>query len=406
MTGSRRGVLRGHPERAAWLIAGGLIVFIAAFATGCGSSGGSSSGTTSSDTLQKIGKGEGQVNLIAWPGYVADPWMSDFAKQTGCKVSVKEVSTSDDMVNLMRTGEYDGVSASGNASLRLVAGGDVSPVNLDLIPNYATIFPDLKDQPYNTIDGVNYGVPHGRGANLLMWRTDVVKPAPTSWDVVLDPKKAAAYKGQISAYDDPVYIADAAVYLKSHDPSLGITNPYELDDKQFTAAVDLLKAQHALVGEYWSDALKQISSFANGDDAVGTTWQYQYFALKDKGQPVAASPASQGFLPKEGATGWSDTWMISSQAKHPNCMYEWMNFIVSPKANAQVAEYFGEAPAQSKSCSLTSDPKFCDKYHAADPGFWKRVYYWITPVADCGDDRGTVCKDYNDWAAAWTQIKG
>ncbi len=390
-----------HPARTAWLVVAGLLAFMLLLA-GCGSS--SNSGSTGKE-LQKVGKGEGQLNLIDWPGYVADPWKSDFTKQTGCKVNVKDAGTSDEMVSLMRTGQYDGVSASGNASLRLVDGGDVDPVNVSLIPNYATVFPDLKNQPYNTVDGVHYGIPHGRGANLLMWNSNDVKPAPTSWDVMLDPKVAAKYKGKISAYDDPVYIADAAVYLKYHDKSLGIENPYELNQNQFDAAVNLLKQQHPYVGEYWSDATKQINSFTNGDDVVGTTWQYQYFALKDSGQPVAASPAGQGFLPKEGATGWSDTWMISSKAKHPNCMYKWMDFIVSPKANAEVAESFGEAPAQSKSCSLTTDPNFCAEYHANNPAFWKRVYYWITPVADCGNG-SSDCKDYNDWVQAWTEIKG
>jgi putative spermidine/putrescine transport system substrate-binding protein len=402
----------GSPAQVAWLIAAGLIA--ALIGIGCG--GGSS--TDNGTELQKLGKGEGQLNLIAWPGYVADPWMSDFEKQTGCQIKLREAGTSDEMVDQMRTGQWDGVSASGNASLRLVAGGDVSPVNLDLIPNYQTVFDDLKDRPYNTVDGTPYGVPHGRGANLLMWNTNSVKPSPTSWDVMLDPTKASQYKGQISVYDDSVYIADAALYLKAHQPDLGIDNPYELDDKQFNAAVDLLKQQQPNVGEYWIDAAKQIQSFANEDVVVGTTWQYQYFALLADNAPVAASPASQGFLPKEGATGWSDTWMISSQAAHPNCMYMWMNFIVSPMANAEVAQSFGEAPAQSKSCDTSTltaaakadgfppDPKFCDEYHAADPGFWKNVYYWITPVADCGDGRGDVCKDNNDWTSAWTEIKG
>ncbi len=390
----------GNPARVAWSIVASLVAFVALLAAGCG--GGSSN--NNGNELQKVGKGEGKLSLVAWPGYVTDPWKSAFEKKTGCQVSVKEAGTSDEMVQLMRTGQYDGVSASGNATARLVDGGDVSPVNVDLVPNYKTVFSDIKDQPYNTFDGVHYGIPHGRGANLLMWNSNDVKPAPDSWDVILDPKKAAKYKGKISAYDDPIYIADAAVYLKAHDPSLGIDNPYELNQKQFDAAVSLLKEQQPNVGEYWSDAAKQISAFTNGDDQVGTTWQYQYFALKADGQPVAVSPAA-GFLPKEGATGWSDTWMISSKAKHPNCMYKWMDWIVSPKVNAQVAEYFGEAPAQSKACANTKDPKFCAEYHAADPGFWKRVYYWNTPVADCGNG-SSDCKDYNAWVQAWTSIKG
>jgi putative spermidine/putrescine transport system substrate-binding protein len=386
----------------------------ALFAAGCGSS--SSSGRNT-NMAQSVGKPEGQLNLVAWAGYVANPWKADFEKQTGCKVNVKVGGTSDEMVQLMRTGQYDGVSASGNASERLVDGGDVSPVNINLVPNYKTIFSDLKDQPYNTFDGVHYGIPHGRGANLLMWNANAVTPAPKSWSVILDPKQAAKYKGKISVYDDPIYIADAAVYLKAHQPSLGITNPYELNSAQFNAAVSLLKQQHPLVGEYWSDAAKQIQAYTNGDDQVGTTWQYQYFQLKANNQPVAISPASQGFVPNEGATGWSDTWMISSSAAHPNCMYKWMNFIVSPKANAEVAQYFGEAPAQSKACKpstlvaaakadgVAANPKFCDQYHAANPSFWKRVYYWQTPVSDCGNGN-TDCKNYNDWVSAWTDIKG
>lgn len=389
-----------HPTRTAWLVIAGLLAFMLLLA-GCGSSDSDENG----NELTKLGKGEGQVDLIAWGGYIEPAWSKPFEQKTGCKVNNKVAGTSDEMVQLMRTGQYDGVSASGNASARLVEGGDVSPVNVDLVPNYKTIFSDLKDQPYNTFDGTPYGIPHGRGANLLMWNDDDVKPAPTSWSVILDPKEAAKHKGTISAYDDPIYIADAAVYLKAHQPDLGIENPYELNEEQFEAAVNLLEEQQPYVGEYWSDLTKQIAAFANGDSQVGTTWQYQYFALKEEGKPVAASPASQGFLPSEGATGWSDTWMISSEAKHPNCMYRWMDWIVSPKVNAEVAEVFGEAPSQSLACEHTADKEFCVKYHADNPAFWKRVYYWETPLADCGNG-SSDCKDYNDWVQAWTTIKG
>jgi putative spermidine/putrescine transport system substrate-binding protein len=369
---------------------------------GCGSS---SSDSSSGNELKKIGKGEGSLDLISWAGYVEPEWTKPFEQKTGCKVNDKIAGTSDEMVQLMRSGQYDGVSASGNASARLVEGGDVDPVNVSLVPNYKTVFADLKNQPYNTFDGVNYGIPHGRGANLLMWNTNDVKPAPKSWSVILDPKEAAKYKGKISAYDDPIYIADAAVYLKAHQPDLGIESPYELNEEQFEAAVNLLSEQRPYVGEYWSEAAKQISAFAGGDSVVGTTWQYQYFELKGAGKPVAASPASQGFLPEEGSTGWSDTWMISSSAQHPNCMYMWMNWVIEPKVNAEIAEFFGEAPAQEKACEETANPNFCSEYHAEEPAFWKRVYYWQTPLADCGNGESD-CKDYNDWVQAWTSIKG
>jgi putative spermidine/putrescine transport system substrate-binding protein len=386
----------------AWVIVGALVAFMLAFA-GCGGDDDSDSG--GGEALTEVGKGEGEVNLVAWGGYVEDgstdpavDWVTDFEKKTGCKVNVKVGNTSDEMVQLMRTGQYDGVSASGDASGRLYEGGDVDPVNVDLVPNYEDVFDALKDQPYNTFDGVNYGIPHGRGANLLMYDPNEVKPAPKSWDVVFD--KAKDYSGHVTAYDNPIYIADAALYLRETQPDLGITDPYELDQEQFDAAIDLLKKQNEHIGEYWSDYTKEIQAFSNGDSQVGTTWQVITNLLNGEGEPEVA------VLPSEGATGWSDTWMISSEAEHPNCMYLWMNHIVSPQVNADMAEWYGQAPANEKSCKLTGDAEHCDIYHAADEKFFDQIEYWETPVADCGDDRGEECKTYDDWVQGWTEVKG
>jgi putative spermidine/putrescine transport system substrate-binding protein len=391
----------------------GLLSFLAA---GCGGGDNQAAGdTTAAPTataggapegmLTELGKGEGRVDLIAWAGYAEDgstdpkaDWVTGFEKSTGCQVNVKVGNTSDEMVTLMRTGNYDGVSASGDATLRLIAAKDVAPVNTDLIENYADVFAGLKDQPHNSVDGQMYGVPHGRGANLLMWRTDKVKPAPDSWAAVWD--ESSPYKGKVTAYDSPIYIADAAVYLKSSQPDLGIDNVYELDDKQFQAAIDLLRKQRAIIGEYWSDYTKEQAAFANGNSLVGTTWQVTANLLEADKVKVGTT------LPKEGSTGWSDTWMISSTAKHPNCMYLWMNHIISPQANAAVAEWYGEAPSNSKSCDLTADKAHCKTYHADDEAYFEKVAYWTTPTKDCGDDRGAVCKDYSEWVQAWTEIKG
>jgi putative spermidine/putrescine transport system substrate-binding protein len=392
-----------NSARFAWLVVVGLLAFVVAFAAGCGDDDDDDGG--GGEALSEIGELEGEVNLVAWAGYVEDgstdpkvDWVSDFEQRTGCQVNVKIGNTSDEMVQLMRTGQYDAVSASGDATGRLFEGGDVVPINTDLIPNYADVFPALKDQPYNTFDGQPYGIPHGRGSNLLMYDPNEVKPAPSSWDVVFD--KASDYSGTVTAYDNPIYIADAALYLRETQPDLGITDPYELDQEQFDAAIDLLKQQREHIGEYWSDYTKEIQAFANGDSSVGTTWQVIVNLLNADGEPEKV------VLPDEGATGWSDTWMISSEAANPNCAYEWLNHIISPEANAQVAEWFGEAPANQKSCALTADKNHCDIYHADDEEFFDQIEEWKTPVSDCGDDRGDVCMTYEDWVAGWTEVKG
>jgi len=358
-----------------------------------------------------VGTGEGALTVLAWPGYAengsTDPkvnWVKPFEDKTGCKTSVQVFGTSDEAFSLFTTNpdKFDVISASGDASLRLVRAGYVQPVNTDLVPNYADIFPALKDKPYNTVDGVHYGIPHGRGSNLLMWRTDKVTPAPTSWAEMFDPTKPWA--GKVSVYNAPIYIADAAVVLMKTKPELNIKNPYALDDTQFQAAVDLLKAQKPAIGQYWTDYALQQQAFSKGDAIIGTTWQVITNLLQAETPPVPVKVIK----PVEGATGWSDTWMINSKTSHLNCAYKWLDYIVSPSVNAQVASWFGEAPANSKACALTpADQTNCDIFYAADDAFWKDVWYWQTPEAKCVDGRTDVqCKDFDAWSKAWTDIKG
>ncbi|MCW2790564.1 MAG: spermidine/putrescine transporter substrate-binding protein [Aeromicrobium sp.] len=390
-----------HRRRALGaLLASSALVALAA----CGGSDSDSA----SEVPTKLGKTEGKVSILAWPGYVEDgsndpkvDWVSKFEKDTGCQVTSKTYGTSDEAFNLAKTGDYDVVVASGDLTARMVASKEAVEVNTDLIPNYAKVFDFLKDQDWNTFDGKHYGVPHGYGANLLMYNEDEVSPAPTSWSAVFEPDEMAKYKGKITAYDSPIYIADAALYLMKTQPELKIKNPYALDQKQFDASVDLLKAQRGNIGEYWSDYLKEISAFETGDSVLGTTWQVIVNSIDTKKTKVKA------ILPEEGATGWSDTWMISSHAKNPNCAYAWLNYIDSPEANAQATEYFGEAPNSQEACDFASDPGFCDSYKAGDEEFASKLWYWRTPVAECLDGRKDVeCKDYSEWTKAWTEIKG
>jgi putative spermidine/putrescine transport system substrate-binding protein len=379
--------------------------------TATGSPAAGSSAAASVNLPASVGQAEGALNLVAWAGYVVGgtggeqvqgyDWVTPFEQASGCKVTVKVGLDSANMVQLMKTGQYDGVSASGDATLRLIAGGDVAPVNFDLIPNYKDVFEGLKNQSYNTVNGVGYGVPHGRGANLLMYNTEKVTPAPDSWSVVFEAN--SPYKGKVTAYNYAIYIADAALYLMKTKPELKITNPYALDDAQLAAAVDLLKTQRTLIGKYWATAQDEVDGFEGGDMVVGTTWQYQTNLIQAAGKAKVAA-----ILPKEGATGWSDTWMIAAKAKHPNCMYKWMDYIISPKANADVTVYFGEAPVSAAACAEAEKQSagHCATFHADDETFFKNVYYWNTPTKECLDGRGAICTDFDAWTKAWTDITG
>lgn len=380
----------------------GLLAATALLAAAC--SGGSSSAAPSAKA--ELGEAEGELNLIIWAGYAergaVDPnfdWVTPFEEKTGCKVNTTDMTDSNNGVALMQSGDYDGGSFSGDATSRLMAGGIVAPVNTDLIPNYANIFGGLKNKTHNTLDGVSYGVPHGRGPNLLMYNTDVVTTTPTSWD----PVWSGEYGGKVSVYDSSIYIADAALHLMTTQPDLGIKDPYQLNDDQFAAAVALLEAQRDAGALYWGTYSDQVASYGAGDVVVGTSWQFQVNLMQAEGQPIA------GVLPDEGSTGWSDTWMIASKAKNPNCMYLWMDHMASAEANGQATVWFGEAPTSQAACDYaeTISPGHCELTHATDEAYYDKIWYWTTPQADCADeDEATKCKDQDAWVEAWTTLRG
>ena len=408
-----------------------VLAALAVLAAACGNddttSGSTGGAIEPSKTFTKIGEPEGALELIAWAGYVEDgtseggedfDWVTPFEDATGCQVNVTYGDTSDEMVQLMRQGGgtvYDGVSASGDASNRLIAGGDVGAIDTSLFPQFANVIGPLnpdggKNNAHYVVDGNVYGTPYVYGPNFLMYNTDKVSPAPTSWDVTFE--SDSPYAGSITVYDSPIYIADAAMYLMAHNPDLGITDPYELSQEQFDAAVDLLKTQADMVVRPWALYTDEIDGFVDGSMLVGTAWPIN-LSLAELDAPVDA------VIPSEGVTGWADTWMISANAPHPNCMLKWMDWTMQPDVQAEVAVWYGAAGSNTLSCDATRDllVKFYGKGadaavdtvrygNCGNVDFLDSIHLWKTPLPQCGDDRGDVCIDYSEWTQAWTEIRG
>ena len=348
-----------------------------------------------------IGKGEGHLNLIAWEGYVQPEWTKPFEKSSGCQVNVQYAGTSSDMVSLMKNGgggQWDLVSASGDADLRLIYAGDVRPVNISLVASWKQFYPFLQSPPFNTIAGKHYGVSFEFGPNILLYSTKVFKTAPTSWSVIYNNK----YKGQITIPDNPIQIADAALYLSKTQPKLGITDPYELTQPQFNAAIMLLKSEHPLIKKYWDLASQEISLFASGTTVVGAAWPYQETTLAGQHDSVAST------IPKEGATGWADTWMLATKAPDPNCAYKWMAYMSTPQIQAEDADSYGETPANTKACAIMDKitKGSCEGYHANAPqSYFQTIKFWKTPLATC-DNGKNDCVPFQQWVTAWTQVIG
>jgi len=348
-----------------------------------------------------IGAGEGALNLIDWGGYVQSLWQKPFEQQTGCKITYKDAGSSDEMVSLMAGGgggQWDMVSASGDADLRLIYNGDVKPMNMELIPDWQNFQPNFKSPPFNTISGIHYGVSLQWGPNTLLYSTKKFVNPPTSWGVIYDPQ----YSGLITIPDNPIQIADAALYLSKTNASLKITDPYELTQSQFDATIALLKKQRPLVRTFWAAVGDEETAFKSGDVVIGAAWPIMTTDLKAAGAPVNDT------IPSEGATGWADTWLLATKAPHPNCAYLWAKWVSTPTVQAQQALSYGETPVNMKACAVmeASSAGSCAAFHADAPGsYFDTIKFWKTPIAMCPDG-SQKCIPYAQWQSAWTTIKG
>ena len=359
--------------------------------------------------MTAVGDGEGEVSIVAWAGYIergetdkAFDWVTKFETDTGCKVSVKTANTSDEMVALMNEGGFDLVTASGDASLRLIAGGRVQPINTTLIPSWSTLDPRLQDAAWHTVDGVHYGTPYLWGPNVLMYNTGVFKEPPTSWNVVFEPMDLPDGKpnaGRVQAYDGPIHIADAAQYLMFHKPELGITSPYELNEVQYKAALDLLRVQRKLVGRYWHDAFIQMDDFKNEGVVASGSWPFQVGLLASEGLPIAST------IPHEGATGWADTTMMHVDAAHPNCAYKWMEHTLASNLQSDLAVWFGGNPVVLAACTNGSGMLTAEGCTANGMDDFDKIRFWTTPVANCSQGEG-ACVPYYRWVSDYIAVIG
>ncbi len=359
--------------------------------------------------LAKLGKPEGQVDIVAWPGYIergetdkAYDWVTDFEKKSGCKVNVKTAGTSDEMVALMNEGGFDLVTASGDASLRLIVGKRVQPINLKLIPSFKNIDKRLQNAPWHTVNNVHYGTPYQWGWNVLMYNTTVFKDkAPTSWKVVFEETTlpdGKSNKGRVQAFDGPIYIADAALYLMKAKPELGIKDPYELNETQYKAALDLLRGQRKIVGKYWHDAFVQIDDFTNEGVVASSSWQFQANVLGSKKAPIAT------VVPVEGSTGWADTTMMHSEAPHPTCAYLWMEHSLNKKLQGDLSAWFGSVPVVLEACkgnALLGD----DGCNRQGLGSFERIAFWKTPTSKCAT-QNNQCVPYHKWVSDYIAVLG
>ena len=242
--------------------------------------------------MTAVGPGEGQVDIVAWAGYIERgetdknyDWVTDFEAKTGCKVNVKTAATSDEMVALMNEGGFDLVTASGDASLRLIA-GKTRPAD-QYQPD-----PELG---HGRSAPAGCAVAHGRRRPLRrplsvgLQRAHVQHRGLQGGADELErrlrgdgPARRQAEQGPRPGLRRPDLYRRRRALLMTHKPELGIKDPYELNEDQYKAALELLRAQRQIVGRYWHDAFVQIDDFKNEGVVASSSWPFQVNILKSR----------------------------------------------------------------------------------------------------------------------------
>ncbi len=353
--------------------------------------------------LGPVSEGEGKLNILAWPGYVesglTDPlidWVTPFQEETGCQVTFRPYSNSDEAISLTQNANFDVVATSSDVLDQFIEQDLVQRINTNLLLNYSDLYEDLRKPSWATIDGKTYAVAQGRSFNSYVYEPQDFTEPITSPDIFW--QKPDLLSNPI-AYDLPIYIADAALYLSSTQPELDINNIYALDSNQFSAVIEFIKAQRLLGITTYPDSVEAKELIEKNEYSTALVWQSVYSELKSQGKEI------EYFVPKYGTTGWVNSWVIMKDVQNINCAYKWIDWVTSQSVNASMAYWFGEAPSNSLSCKFIFDENYCDKFKADDTYFWGTVRYWQTPNQECLDGRKvTNCVSFDELQNNWKRL--
>ena len=328
---------------------------------------------------------EGALDLLelARPGIEGADWAPAFEAASGCKLRRRLAEDSTRLLALAGGSEADLVLAGGDIAATLVAGGRVRALDPGRLASLTALPAPLRDLPGAMVDGVRYGLPVRWQPNVLAYDTRVHAEAPASWSALLAPAGEATPG---LAPPEPIAIADAALYLATVRPELRIADPYALDERQYRAALSLLRQRHA----HWRGVARTPAELSeaigNGVDAFMAT-PAQVRALQAASVPVAWT------APAEGVSAQVELAMLDAQARHPNCAAFWLEWSQTPKAQALLAARTGALPVRVQACTL--EPLAASGACARDGmELLAQARPWRVPQARCG---GRACGPYSRW---------
>jgi len=270
------------------------------------------------------------LNILAWEGYADASFTKAFEEKYGVTVKGTYFGSSDELVSKLQSGggsSYDVITPSSDVAGYIVESGLVEPIDESQIAAWKSLSPVLVGMKDVQKDGKIYGMPFTWGPDYLIYDADVIKEAPTSWELFMDPK----YKGKIALYDDisTIYLAAQMLGYDKTDQSV----LYNMTEEQLAACKAKLVAMKPQVRKNWASAGELDNLFKNKEIVAAVGWPLTPANLNKQGMNI------KSVIPKEGATGWIDRLMIVKDAKNKQLAQLWLDYVSSPKVMAQVAEF-------------------------------------------------------------------
>jgi spermidine/putrescine-binding protein len=405
---ARRG--RHAPWPVAAVVVAGLMVVLAA-CTGTRSGPPTPSAKAAATSVTSSANPD-FIRVVVPPGLVQDgtldaktDWVTPFEQQSGCLVKLTTESTDADAYHDVAEGSgrsfYSAVLASPELAGELIGAKAVAPLDTKHISGYSRVSPRLASAAPEMSGTTAYGLPYLWDSYVTGYDAGKVKPAPDTWTSLFSPSSAKAYAGKITVPQAPVTLALAALYLKSSQPALGITDPFELTSSQLTAAQHAVEAVRPDIGTYWHTDSAVIGQLGDGQDVLGAVLTHQINEMTRAGLPTAGVPALTQAAGSGTAVAYLDSWLVTSHAPNSSCTYKWLSWMTSDYVQERASAFTNAAPVVPAACAGPA-AQTCATYHMSSLPSARNIVFEHLPATSCGGSGG--CASYADWQTAWKRV--
>jgi spermidine/putrescine-binding protein len=308
----------------------------------------------------------GELNFMVWEGYTDTLFAKPFEEACGVKVNATYMGSSDDLVAKLRAGgseTIDLVSPSSDAITQIIDAGLAQPLTLGRIPSYSDLMASFRELTMARKDGAVYGLPWAFGPNPLIYDTTKVKPAPTRWADLWDPK----YKGKLSMQDDIATLWMAAQTL-GFDKADDRSHLYNLSDEELAQVKAKALALKPNVRKYWATAGDMTQLFQGGEIVAGEGWPLMTAQLRAAGFPAGE------VIPEEGTTAWADHWVLTKGARNLDAAYAWLEYASQAFTQKLLADVTNYIVANPTAKSYMTPEQVATQRDIADYG--TKVNFW------------------------------